>query len=211
MYPKRPCPSPGRDGSPAAKSLLRRSVGAAVALTIVGGCLFLLPDQPVAPQPEAAPPASVVPVVLLRAGLTAEDAIEHTGAQLADAGFDAIWLLPLAGGLIILGVLFAVFASRKQRRDEEQLAAEQAELARQEAIEEQADRDALAELEELDRARQRFDLPTFPTGPHDRVHPIEPHGPGRRVGPFVSFPDDRVGPETGADSAEENGKRPEAH
>jgi hypothetical protein len=176
---------------------------------LVVSSILLLPDQSAAPQPEAVPPSSAAygaPLPTGRAG---------AGGELADTGFHAIWLLPLAAGLVLLGVLFAVFASRKQRRDEEQLAEEQAELARQAAAAELADRAALSELEELEKlehesAQKPSDLPSPPTGPHDLVHPIEPRGPAERVGPFVSLPDDRVGPVTGADSHEENGKRPDA-
>ncbi|RNE56389.1 hypothetical protein [Cryobacterium tepidiphilum] len=185
----------------------------------VAGSGELLPDQLVAPQPEAVPPASSAGSLPLASAPITGSATTGavSGTELADTGFHAIWLLPLAGGLILLGLLFAVFASRKQRRDEEQLVAEQAELARQAAFAEQADREALTELEELekiDRSSQRPyeapDLPATPAAPDARVHPVEPHGPGERVGPFVSLPDDRVGPVTGADSHEENGKRPDA-
>jgi len=257
MYPKPPFPGSGGESPPAAKSTLRRSVGVAIAFTVLAACVSLpvygagvpgalasiehsltafplvspqlaagpadlLPDQPVVPQPEAVPPASVVAAVQLDPAVgipgvsAATAAPQPGGAELADTGFHAIWLLPLAGGLILLGVLFAVFASRKQRRDEEQLVAEQAELARQAALAQLADRVALSELEELEKldqaAARRLEEspPVAPTGPGDRVHPIEPRGPGERVGPFVSFPDDRVGPDFGADSHEENGKRPDA-
>jgi len=173
----------------------------------------LLLDQPAAPQPEAVPSASILAAVQVPPGASAPSA---GAGQLADTGFHALWLLPLAGGLVLLGVLFAVFASRKQRRDEEQLVEEQAELARQAALAELADRAALSELEELEKRERAAeqnaaDRPLTLTGPHDLVRPIEPRGPAERVGPFVILPDDRVGPATGADSHEENGKRPDAH